>query len=269
MNGVVRYGLVIFAASTASVAHAGAWPAEEGGSYQKLSINIFNSDERFGEELEGFEEFDDFTLEYYAEYGVTKDATIIVRVPYRDLENRTAGITTSNSGIGDVDVGLKYNLSDGPFVVSVQGLVKAPIFYSEDASLPLGNGQFDLEGRLLVGKSLNKLGYFGVEVGYRYRAEEPVDEFRYLVEYGFNLNDSLYARAKLDGILAIGSANVADTANPLNPSLPLEFDLGRLETTAGYKFTDKFAFEFTAAQNLYGDNTLRGTTFQFALVGQF
>ena len=269
MRVLVKGTTLLALATFSTTAYAGAWPAKEGGSYQKLAINIFDSDERFGEELPGFESFEDFTLEYYAEYGVTKDATVIVRVPYRELENRTDGFTTTNSGIGDVDIGLKYNISDGPFVVSVQGLVKAPFFYSENADLPLGNGQLDFEGRVLVGRSLGKLGYFGVEAGYRYRAEEPVDEFRYLIEYGFDLSDKVYARAKLDGIAAVGSANVIDTANPLNPSLPLEFDLGRLETTAGYKFDDTFALEFTAAQNVYGDNTLRGTTFQFAVVAAF
>lgn len=75
--------------------------------------------------------------------------------------------------------------------------------------------------------------------------------------------------AKLDGIEAAGSANVVDTANLANPSLPLDFDLGRLQTTAGYKIDDTFALEFTAAQNVYGDNTLRGTNFQFALIAAF
>jgi len=269
MKALIRSSLMVAFAAFSTTAYAGAWPTEEGGSYQKIAVNFFDSDERFGEEIDGFEEFEDFTLEYYAEFGLTKDATLIVRVPYRELDNTTDGFTTSNSGLGDVDIGLKYNISDGPFVVSVQGLVKTPFLYSENADLPLGNGQLDYEGRLLVGRSLGKFGYFGAEVGYRHRAEEPVDEFRYLIEYGFDLNQSIYARAKLDGIAAVGSANVVDTTNPQNPSLPLEFDLGRLETTAGYKFNDQFAVEFTAAQNVYGSNTLRGTNFQFALVAVF
>ena len=251
-----------------STAYAGAWPANEGESYQRLSFNFFETDERFGDELPEFENFQDFNLTYYSEWGIDEDVTLIVSVPYKDLENTSAGVTTSNSGFGDVDLGAKYNLSDGPFVVSVQALTKLPFLYSENADLPIGNGQIDVEGRFLVGRSLGKFGYFGAEAGYRYRAEEPVDEFRYLIEYGFDLSKDVYVRAKLDGQIALGEANVVDAANPANPALPLAFDIGKLETTAGWKIDDTFLIEATATQNLYGSNTLRGTNFQIALVAQ-
>ncbi|MEM1052434.1 MAG: hypothetical protein AAGI28_10105 [Pseudomonadota bacterium] len=268
MPKFVNACLAVSCLAIPSTAYAGAWPAEKGESYQKLAFNIFDTDERFGDELPEFENFQDFNLTYYAEFGVDEDVTLIVSVPYKDLENTSAGVTTRNSGLGDVDLGVKYNLSDGPFVVSVQALTKLPFLYSENADLPIGNGQVDVEGRFLVGRSLGKLGYFGAEAGYRYRAEEPVDEFRYLIEYGFDLSNEVYVRAKLDGQVALGDANIVDAANPANPALPLAFDLGKLETTAGWKVSDKFTVEFTATQNLYGSNTLRGTNFQFALVAQ-
>jgi len=108
----------------------------------------------------------------------------------------------------------------------VQGLFKAPYLYDEDSELPLGNGQEDFEGKLLFGKSFGELGYGGLEVGYRIRTEDPVDEFRYLVEYGFDLNERTYLRTKLDGIHAASSSDL-DTAvltpeAALNPQLPLE-----------------------------------------------
>lgn len=156
------------------------------------------------------------------------------------------------------------------FIVSVQGLFKAPWLYDEDADLPLGNGQIDVEGRALLGKSLGKLGYFGIEAGYRFRAEDPVDEFRYLVEYGFDLSDNIYLRTKLDGTLGLGDVeDFVDSANVANPSLPLVFDLGKLEYTAGYKINRVWSLEVTGTTNIYGNNTLRGTNVQFTIVGQF
>lgn len=188
----------------------------------------------------------------------------------KDLRNTANGVTTDNSGVGDVDLGLRYRLIDGPFIFSVQGLFKAPFLYSEDADLSLGNGQIDVEGRALLGKSLGKLGYFGVEAGYRFRADDPVDEFRYLVEYGFDLSSDIYLRTKLDGTLGLGDVDAGiDNANLANPSLPLAFDLGKLEYTAGYKLNKTWAVEVTGTTNIYGENTLRGTNVQFAIVGQF
>jgi len=170
--------------------------------------------------------------------------------------------------------------------VPVQGLFKAPYLYSDDAELPLGNGQEDFEGKVLFGKSFGELGYGGLELGYRVRTGDPVDEFRFLVEYGFDVNDKTYLRAKLDGIHAAGSTDIQQglqttVNNPLannipltatttlNPQLPLEFDLGRLEYTVGYKFSKSLAGELTGTTAIYGDNTLSGTNIQVALVSSF
>jgi len=253
-----------------SSAFAGAWTAKQGDNYLKGAVNYFETSNRFGPE-NGFENFRNTNLNIYWEHGVRDNLTFFATGSLTDLENVSDGVETSGSGVGDIDIGLKYRLVDGPVIVSVQGLFKAPYLYDEDSELPLGNGQEDFEGKLLFGKSFGDLGYGGLEVGYRFRTEDPVDEFRYLVEYGFDLNDRTYLRTKLDGIHAASSADVefvtAETA--LNPQLPLEFDLGRLEYTAGYKLNDTFAAEITGTTAIYGENTLKGTNIQFAIVSSF
>jgi len=256
-----------------SYAWAGAWTAKQGDTYLKGAVNYFDTSSRFGPEGT-FENFQNLNFNVYLEHGLKDDLTFFATGSYTDLENRSDGIETSGNGVGDIDVGLRYRLVDGPVIVSVQGLFKAPYLYSENAELPLGNGQEDFEGKLLFGKSFGDLGYGGLEVGYRVRTDDPVDEFRYLVEYGFDLNDRTYLRTKLDGIHAASSSDTdlgLDTplAVAVNPQLPLEFDLGRLEYTAGYKFSDTIAAEITGTTAVYGDNTLRGTNVQFAIVSTF
>jgi len=127
--------------------------------------------------------------------------------------------------------------------------------------------------KILVGKSLGRLGYFGLELGYRFRTDAPSDEIRYLIEYGVSLNDNLYLRAKLDGI---ESANNADTLFTTggNLSRTLEFDVGKLELTAGWNFGNpndngRWGAEFTYTDDVYGDNTLEGDGFQLALTRSF
>ena len=256
-----------------TAASAGAWTAKQGDTYLKGAVNFFETSSRFGPE-DGFENFRNTNFNVYFEHGLKDDLTFFATGAFSDLENTSDGQTTSGSGIGDVDVGLRYRLIDGPVIVSVQGLFKAPYLYSDDSELPLGNGQEDFEGKLLFGKSFGALGYGGLEVGYRVRTDDPVDEFRFLVEYGFDVNERTYLRTKLDGIHAASSSDAATSAqgalvNAVNPQLPLEFDLGRLEYTAGYKFTDTVAGEITGTTAVYGDNTLKGTNIQVALVATF
>ena len=261
-------------------AFAGAWTAKKGTNYLKGAVNYFDTSSRFGDEGV-FENFSNTNFNVYWEHGVRDDLTFFATGSLTDLENRSNGVETSETGVGDIDLGLKYRLINGPVIVSVQGLFKAPYLYDENSELPLGNGQEDFEGKILFGKSFGDLGYGGLELGYRVRTEDPVDEFRFLVEYGFDLSDDVYLRTKLDGIHAAGSSDIldanagVDTDSPffveaaLNPQLPLEFDLGRLEYTAGYKINDKFAAEITGTTAIYGDNTLSGTNIQFAIVSQF
>lgn len=274
-NSFIRT-LPLFACSLfiAGQAHAGAWTAKKGDQYLKGALNYFETSNRFGPEGT-FENFRNINFNVYWEYGIEDNLTFFATGSLTDLENRADGLETSNTGVGDIELGLRYRLIDGPVIVSLQGLFKAPYLYSEDSELPLGNGQEDFEGKLLFGKSFGPYGYGGLEVGYRFRTEDPVDEFRILAEYGFDLNDKVYLRTKFDNIIAAQSSD-DDTANgavpvdiAINPQLPLEFDLGRVEYTAGYKFSPTFSGEITGTTAVYGDNTLKGTNVQVALVATF
>jgi len=251
--------------SLPSLAQAGAWTPKEGTAYHKYAANTFDSDSSFGQEQAGFEEFTDRNLTYYVEYGIRDDLAFIASIPYKSLTRTDNGFRTETSGFGDVDIGLRYNFDTDPVVFSAQLLFKAPYLYDEDEPLPLGNGQEDVEFRLQLGKSLGKRGYFNVEAGYRYRADAPADEYRYLLEYGGDVTERFYLRGKLDGIAAAGSSS-APPPQLGNPALPLEFDLGRLETTAGLRFGRNWAWELTAVTSVYGSNSLRGVNYQLALV---
>lgn len=271
MKATTKYALLSASALIVApgAAYAGAWTAPKGAIYAKAAVNYFETTERFGDALPGFERFRDVNVSYYTEYGIEDNLTFFAAAAVKDLRNTANGVTTDNFGVGDVDLGLRYNFFNEPFVFSFQGLFKAPFLYDEDDELPLGNGQIDVEGRALIGKSFGAAGYFGLEAGYRFRADDPVDEFRYLIEYGVDLSETVFFRTKLDGTLGLGDIDDALASNAANPSLPLAFDLGKLEYTVGYKVNKTWSLEVSGTTNIYGDNTLRGTNVQFAIVGQF
>jgi hypothetical protein len=251
---------------------AGPWTLPAGDTYNKPAFNYFSGDSVFGTDQPELEQFEDFNFTFYNETGITDDLSFIASVPIKEISrsdrDAAGGVTTSRtSGVGDIDIGLRYNVSKGPVVVGVQGLFKAPYAYEANDPLPLGNGQEDFEGRIQLGHSLGKAGYVVAEAGYRFRVGAPSDEFRYLLEYGVDLSPSVYVRSKLDGLLSIGNDTPQIVAIG-NPTIPLAFDLAKLELTAGYKFNKKLAAEFTATPNVYGNNTLTGTNFQLALVFQ-
>lgn len=282
VHAVLAAGIVLLAAGTPQ-AHAGAWTQKADGMYNRLAVNYAVITEQFdawGHRVPSSDngEFTDWNLTYYGERGLTDRLTVVGSVPLKFLQEQSdtlAGTRTlRNTSLGDLELGARYRLLAEPAVVSVSVLGKLPYLYDENRASAIGpvpgNGQFDAETRLLVGRSLYPFGYGGIEVGYRYRTEEPSDEYRYLVEYGGRFTPALYARTKLDGIKSVKNADrIAAPSMGGNPTLSPEFDIGKLELTVGYAPPGGWSSELTYTGVLYGKNTGAGNMFQLAVVYSF
>lgn len=249
---------------------SGAWVPSKGNGYAKLAYAYYNADDVFGSGLDDGE-FTGINYSFYGEQGLGNNFAVFGTVLYQDLEQTTAGVATESSGFGDLELGLRYQWQAEPFVFSTSFLVKLPNLYDEADELPRGNGQEDYELKFQIGKSLNQYGYYGVEFGYRMRTAAPSDEYRYLLEYGINVNKNFYLRSKLDGIKSVENADTA--ADSANLILAPEFDLGKLELTAGWTFGQakdtSWGVELTYNHDLYGDDTLRGNGFQVGIARKY
>lgn len=256
----------------AGTGFAGAWTAKQGAYYDKLAYNYYYSHETFDttgsrKATPNGGKFTDYNVSNYFEYGLFDSLTVTNSLSYKWLENEDKTSQTTGAGLGDVDLGLRYKLldSDKFGIVSTQFQVKIPGAYSKNDALPLGNGQYDTELRLLYGRSLYPLipGYGNVEIGYRWRAEAPSDEIRFLVECGVDLTKSVYTRAKLDGTISVNNGTKLDTNG--NPTSSNNFDLGKLDLTVGYKAAPNWGVEASYVPSLYGQNTAAGATYSLAL----
>jgi hypothetical protein len=253
-------------------AFAGAWTQEKGKSYHRFAANYYYSDQIYDNDGDSRSmafngEFTDFNLNYYMEYGIFDQITFLSSFYYKDIEREDDYMKIETQGMGDVDLGLRYRLYSGDEgIFSFQGITKTPEFYDKDDALPLGNGQTDYELRLLYGRSLWPFipGYMNLEAGYRWRVEDPSDEFRYLVEVGSDLGKDFYCRAKLDAIVSMDNAD--GSMDPFgNPAATPEYDLAKLYLTAGYRMTRTLNLELEYAPAVWGENTAKGETWTFAL----
>lgn len=267
---IARKSLIAIAAMAnimfANDCFAGAWTLPERQLYDKFSLNHYTSDPNFT----------DNNIGNYIEYGLTDSLSIINSIYYKRIRSEFSttapGITTTTTsttdGTADIEIGLKHKLTEGSFgVFSHQVMLKIPGPYEKDSALPLGNGQYDMEYRVLYGRSLSHLlfpGYVNFEAGYRYRAEAPSDEFRYLAEIGADITDRFYARAKLDGILSMNNADNIVSVNG-NPTTANQFDLQKLDTALGFKLTKEWGMELGYTPTVHARNTARGTTYSLGL----
>ncbi len=254
---------------------AGAWVPVEGSGYAKIGYSYYQSDEFFGND--GSEQAIDFSgqnYSFYGELGIAKNIAIYGTLLYQKLEQSDSqNVPTQSSGLGDAEIGVKYQWLMQPFVVSTSLLAKLPYLYDKEGALPRGNGQEDYELRLLIGHSLNKYGYFGAEAGYRFRSGSPSDEYRYLLEYGFSVNKNVYLRTKLDSTISANNENL--TNNSANLSMTTAFDLTKIELTTGWTFNktkssnNKWGIEATYRRDLAGDNTLKGHAIDIGFTSVF
>ncbi len=270
---IVMIGLIVVMVGVRECG-AGAWTTKQGSFYDRPSMNYYFADEEFDSsgnkrDFERNGEFQDLNLSNYLEYGLRNDVTLINAFYYKRITKTDDFAETTTYGIGDVDLGIKYRIHEGTGgVLSSQVLAKVPGAYDRHEILPLGNGQLDLEVRVLYGRSLWELlpGYANVEIGYRWRFEDPSDEVRYLIELGADFTKTVYGRLKLDGIMSMDNGKHRDAGG--NPTTTNNFDLGKIDMTLGHKLSEAWGVEIGYAPTVYGQNTASGTAYTIALTYQ-
>ena len=165
-----------------------------------------------------------------------------------DEENETA--------LGDVELDTLWRIIGGHrAALGVSAKVKLPYFYDETKPLPPGDGQLDLEGRVLGGVKIS-LFTVGVDVGYRYRDEDPADLYVCGAEIGFAYN-IVYGTLRLDGHSSVG--NEADDAQTVYWQRGPDYDAGYTHIQVGIKAGNHWSFDFTAIYPAYGRNISQGT----------
>jgi protein XagA len=263
--------LALCTAASPRAVHAGAWTQPHGRLYARLSANRYFADQDYGTSgrttpFSAHGEFTDLNVAQYIEYGVTNRITAVASLAYKSLRDRNGDGVSKAWGIGDIDLALRGKIAEGRAgVVAVQFLAKVPKAYDADAILPLGNGQYDYEARLLYGRSLWQLfpGYCNFEIAHRWRDRAPSDEIRYLAEVGSDFGRGFYGRSKLDGIRSRNNGLGLDTSG--NPTARNNYDLTKLDLVVGRKLGARWSVEAGFAPSVYGRTTAAGSTISAAV----
>ncbi|MBI5099798.1 MAG: hypothetical protein HZB30_11230 [Nitrospirae bacterium] len=219
-----------------------AWTQAKGHSYNSLGLSYYKTTEKFttlhrdsddkltttsGEIYKDqVEEFTSTKLGYYGEYGITDTLTAIASFWYdwqRSNDTMRYAKEDGPSGIGDITLGLRYNLSPNLLgsgvLMSVQGEVKIPEAYKYEHplfNLNQGDGQYDTTLLLQFGRGIGK-GYAVFNIGYKYRFEndkfdsfKPSDQFKMSLSGGYAVTSWMSVIGGLDWINSVGNADISD-----------------------------------------------------------
>ncbi len=221
-----------------------AWTQAKGYSYNQLTLQYYVNDHKWTTvelyndyTIKGINEdkihkvrtskFETISTTYYGEYGIIDSLTVFTAIPWKKVssdDTRQFSESTSQSGLGDIDLGLRYNLSPNffdlfGFVMSVQGAVKIPDAYEYGdplLKLSLGDGQYDATAVLQFGKGLGK-GYAWLNAGYKWRLEnhkyyhfKPSDQIKVTFGGGYAVTSWLSIRGLIDYTRSVGNATISE-----------------------------------------------------------
>jgi hypothetical protein len=212
--------------SSFSILHlqAQAWTKEAGKGFYKADMTAIVTDNVFNNNgiivpivaTSGF-----YSAALYGEYGLTNDLTVVANIPVF-VSNSLAAFkigtlsypTTSSSGFGDVDLGVRYQLYKGGVAVSGILMLGLPTGTAlNTTSAPTGDGEFNQLVKVAVGTGTATWWTQGA-VGFNFRSGNNSNEFRYDLEVGWKLFDKkLLAILKINGVESMNNGSRGE--NPL------------------------------------------------------
>jgi len=161
-----------------------------------------------------------------------------------------------------------------PLVSTLKIGAKAPTgFFNKDSeTVPVGDGQWDLEIQGQFGRSLWPLPfYFNLDFGYRFRFEPdidttnlaPGDEFTFRGEAGYNIRKNILLKAAIDGFWGQEfTAIFADSKLNLRDS---ERNILYFEPGIYWMLKEPLAAEASVKISLSGKNYPAGQIFGFGI----
>jgi hypothetical protein len=169
---IAALAAIAFSASCAAVAAAGPWSLAPGEYYTELRGSFFSSGTYYDDDgnrqaVGGLYEQRGLTSE--TELGWKKKWSLQMGLPA--LSNTTrdeAGPTETSTGFGDLSLGLRYSLANGPTAAAIQLGWTAPSGYNTNLEPSLGKGLQRLEASFEAGRPLGDRAFFQGGAGYAY-----------------------------------------------------------------------------------------------------
>ena len=252
----VLAGIVCISAFSQTV-FAGAWGQKTGHYYVKLTGIYSDADEIFGSSSPSA--FRDHSLYFYGEYGVFSHTTLILSNPlFKQSANEANFISGRSRGYlaGDLELQAKFQILEGSIVASILGGVKLPVAYNVIDIPPLGNGETDVDAKLLLGTSLYPIpAYFTGDIGYRLRGGDFVNEIHYNAEAGYTFFKKYLLRFVLNGIT--GTESASGESNLFG--FPLSQEKTRLGGGIIYLLTPHLDIDATFLKSTSGKNIPKST----------
>ena len=197
----------------------GGWTKKKRSFYGKIGVSSFRSKNYYsllGTLNDQGAQFQQTSVNLYAEYGLTDRLTVILNTPLFRA-NRFAN-TGTTSGFGDAIIELKYGLLTKKIPVAISiapsfptGKSRALVANNDVAgnviNLPIGDGEFNIWTRVYASSSLGNNTYISADAGYNFRTQGFTNQYTVGGEIGHRFGENLWINATLRQFATAGTPN--------------------------------------------------------------
>jgi len=194
---------------------AEGWTKKSGKGFFSLEYRVLSGNKYHDNNGENIviPKLTDATVNFYSEYGATSNLTFLLNFPfYKILSSDNLELSENkrkNSGIGDVDIGIRYKLwVINQTTISASLLLGVPLakdtYSDDDFILPLGDDEFNQLIGFEVGHSLYPIpAYLSGSIKYNIRSKGYSHQAYYVVEGGYRVMNNLLLNLRLHALQSL------------------------------------------------------------------
>ena len=248
----------------------GPWIREKNSAYIQLGGTSLQYDKQQKKnmliDLES--NVSDITAQLYVEYGLVKKLEVLIVVPYKIISENVKFVNIKNniSGLGNVTLGLKYNIFDKNWKIS-SGLhyIANSIQKSNTSGLTTGFNAATIFPFVTLGSSSDKWYYFG-NFGYGYMNNNYSDFIRIGAEVGYRVVEKGHIMLVLDNRIIVAKEEAFNT----DPNQWTSYSDQQSYMAAGLKLNyefkkNKFGANFAVISAIALNNAPVAPTFNFGI----
>ena len=258
------------------------WTQEKGKFYTQVSFSTIPSYHTlFGDpdyEIQG--DITDNTLQFYGEYGLSQNTTLLVNIPYKIIKHQ--GIvnpclvgncpesTNKENALGNVEIGLKHNFYKKNWLLSGQLSVEANTSSFDDTSgIRTGYDAFTFTPLFLAGKSFGK-SYLQTFMGVNIRTNDYSSNFKIGGEYGAKITKSIWLIGFVDVSKSFENGNIVEPNSNLATGLYVNNqEYGVVGLKAIGEFSDNFGITASLPAAFFGNNVAKQMALSVGLYKKF
>jgi hypothetical protein len=262
-HAAIAFCAFFLAALPAAPAQASPWPRDAGRLFTSTRADNFRAERPTEADALGPRRLERQQANVYAEYGLDPNTTLAAKIVYGTIAYFDGYESFAAEGVSEIEIAVQRRLLQRRNdVLSARLAGAAPSRFETGARPDMTSDGYDIEARLLYGRNVapgRVKTFAGVEAAYRRRFGDGADQIRLDFTLGVEPSARLLLLIETFAVKSVGAAAPGGA----------DYDVIRLQPSAAWRFSPRWAVQLGASREIAGRNLLRGDAWFLGLWTSF